>query len=764
MLRFLLCAGVCLAVTGPLVSQVPPEVQLPGTQPGEIMPVEPGNSCTVCHGNYDPEVEPWHGWNGSMMAHAGRDPLFWAALAVAEQDYAGAGDFCIRCHSPNGWLDNRSTPTNGSALNSFSDGDGVTCGACHRLTNPDQSEIQGVQFAPYFAHDGGNPKKGYYGSGMYVMWGGSELLGPYLDPPAYHLTTQSQYHRSSQLCGTCHDVSNPVTGDLAPNHGAFTPLAPGTFDGSPGGSVATKAAFNNEPHRYGVVERTFSEHQASAFANMPMSAYPSLPTELKQGALKDAYDAATKVDPSGNYEDGTLRTMSCQSCHMPPATGYGDAIGVGPLRKDVPRHSLVGGNYWAPQAIEWLDQQGKLKLGGGLAHDQLAGMVSGVERAKENLTRAAALSLTGDTLKVLNLTGHKLISGYPEGRRMWLRSKWYAVDGTVLREDGAYGDLAVTVNGQPTIVRTLLTPNAPFTRVYQAEPGVSQEFAQKLLVLGKSATLPVEFDRVNGAVLSTLGDVANLAPGSVRKTFHFVLNDTVISDNRIPPYGFRRDLALERNAIPVPPSQYGDPPMNGVYRHYDEVALSPPPGAAFARIELLYQPTSWEYVQFLLLANNGADPFLASTGQDLYDSWRATGMAEPHVMASTTWQVPSFPWQDLGFAANGQLTDPSILGFGPLEAREPLKIVLEGGASNGVATLVVGFASIAAPWYGATLVPSPDLVLPNLPLDASGKLTITAQWPAGVASGFTFYTQALLADASVPGGYAFSNALRAIAP
>jgi len=57
------------------------------------------------------------------------------------------------------------------------------------------------------------------------------------------------------------------------------------------------------------------------------------------------------------------------------------------------------------------------------------------------LERAAALALSGNLLKVINLTGHKLITGYPEGRRMWLNIRWQDVEGALLREDGAYGPL-----------------------------------------------------------------------------------------------------------------------------------------------------------------------------------------------------------------------------------------------------------------------------------------------------------------------------------
>ena len=47
------------------------------------------------------------------MGQAARDPLFHACLAVANQDAAFAGDLCIRCHTPGGWISGRSEPTDG---------------------------------------------------------------------------------------------------------------------------------------------------------------------------------------------------------------------------------------------------------------------------------------------------------------------------------------------------------------------------------------------------------------------------------------------------------------------------------------------------------------------------------------------------------------------------------------------------------------------------------------------------------------------------
>jgi hypothetical protein len=163
------------------------------------------------------------------------------------------------------------------------------------------------------------------------------------------------------------------------------------------------------------------------------------------------------------------------------------------------------------------------------------------------------------------------------------------------------------------------------------------------LALGYSPDLPLSFNRTTGAVEHTLGDLAAQADGTYHETFHFVLNNYVAKDNRIPPYGMSYDEARTRNALPVPADQYGNPGPGGTYNYWDEVTLNPPADAVYATIDLLYQPTSWEYIQFLYLANNGQNPFLADEGMNLLDAWLNSGMAEPYVMASATWGNPPTP-------------------------------------------------------------------------------------------------------------------------
>ncbi len=640
-------ANPTLLLTGGVISGlialtvlVPTDIQQPGTQPSEVFSLQRVSQCDNCHGNYAADHEPFATWGGSMMAHAGRDPLFWATMAVAEQDFAGSGDLCLRCHAPKGWLDGFSEPSDGSALTD-QHSDGVECALCHRMTNPDQSEHIGVQNPPFIAHSGGPNPEAFLGSGMYVLFHAHARFGPYNDSTANHGSVKSDFHRESDICGTCHDVSNPLVGDLAHNNGAQIPLPPGASSGVPGGPVEDKAAFLNPPYSYGIVERTFSEHQASAYRDLPVSMYPMLSDDLQDGILDAAYQAAQLAGNGGDFEDGTTRYFSCQSCHMMPVIGKGANRNGTRVRTDLAVHDLAGGSTWVQDAIQYLDQRNRLRLGGGMSSQQVQQMERGQTQARSMLQMAAALNVDGNRLRVTNLTGHKLISGYPEGRRMWLRTHWYDVAGNLLRDDGAYGDKQVQHRGQSMTVRTLLDAN---TRIYEAKPGISQEWATQLIGVGVDPGLVLNYDPGNGDPLLKLSDLASGSFGEAMETFHFVLNNTMIADNRIPPLAMSYDEAQKRNILPVPADQYGAPGPGESYDYYDEFRLRPPRGAVSAQIELLYQSTSWEYIQFLDLANDGSVSFLASTGADLLEAWLHTGMAEPEVMATATWSKPPLPY------------------------------------------------------------------------------------------------------------------------
>ncbi|MDH3284384.1 MAG: hypothetical protein OEQ13_06550, partial [Acidobacteriota bacterium] len=513
---------------------VPTDVQIPGTQPAPTDNVPTLNSTSNCNcHDFAPvdgqplESVPQYGWEGGMMANAGRDPLFWATVAVAEQDFlpndGGVGDLCLHCHSVKGWLEGRSVPTDGSGMDPNTDAEGIMCEFCHLLTNPDQpnsipSPPEGVyveeQNGVFVAYDE-TTGEGYYGGAQYVVNSGGTRLGPYSDPSARHDVIPSSYHRDARLCGTCHDVSNPAVGDLAHNHGAMIPL-PGSSSGVLNGPVADKAAMNNPPETYGIVERTFSEWVSSGLDTLRVNDFPTLPDPILKtpgGALDRAYQAALwgtcsssgdlcNVDENcggsetcnhitADYQQpmvtpaaaGDPRYYTCQTCHMSAVGGKGANQGRGnkwdnsdpwdrDIRPDLPAHDQTGMSYWVQKAVQWQDQQGTLRFGTGLSGDQIERMNAAMVRSENHLKSAGHLAAAqeGNNLEVTvtNLTGHKLITGYPEGRRMWINVKWFDAGDALIHEDGAYGELShdgtpVTVqdNGAVTwTVRSIVDPDS----------------------------------------------------------------------------------------------------------------------------------------------------------------------------------------------------------------------------------------------------------------------------------------------------------------
>ena len=523
-------------VSGGYVPTTLRDMDLSGTQPleGAIL-ADPDADCVTCHGNYDTEHEPWSNWRGSMMGQAARDPLFLAALAIAEQDAPSSGDLCIRCHSPGGWQEGRSTDTSGAQLTA-KDRQGVQCDFCHRMVDfeyvPGVSPAEDVDVLEEVS-----PLPHQYGNGQFINDPGGSKRGPYSDvTEADHPVIDSAFHRSADLCGTCHDVSNPVFRKSGEDY------VPGAFDAE----HEDQDLRNMFP-----IERTFSEWQKSDYATSGVYA----------------------PEFAGNKPDGIVST--CQDCHMPDVNAYGANVPSAPLRADLALHDLTGGNTFV------LDILPDFFPG----EVDVAQLQAAKLRATSMLQRAASLELTLDepslTVRVTNETGHKLISGYPEGRRMWLNVQGFDASGARVFESGAYDP-----------VTAVLTEDEQ-AKVYEIKPGLSPLLA------------------------SALGLPAG-------PSFHFVLNDTVTFDNRIPPRGFTNAAFQEIQSAPV-----GYAYADGQY--WDDTSYSLPAAVVSVTVRLYYQTLSKEYVEFLRDEND-----TNSAGQDLYDAWDAHGRSQPVLMAEAT--------------------------------------------------------------------------------------------------------------------------------
>ncbi|MEM6928666.1 MAG: multiheme c-type cytochrome, partial [Myxococcota bacterium] len=443
------------------------------------VPLDPAKSCVQCHSGF--ADASFDAWQGTMMANAVIDPLFLAALTVAEQDVPDSGEFCLRCHTPNAWLEGRCLPGDGSALTDDDVASGVSCDACHRMTEVDGGPFIGNA---RYTYDDDPSKRGLIQSGS-----------------ATHPVTYDPLQASSDLCGVCHEVSNPALDDFP-------------------------------------IELTWTEWSQSAFA---------------------------------------LEGVECQDCHMKAVTGYASNVN-GSAETTVHQHRFVGGNAWVPEVLASMEDDPE-KAAALL--DTAAAARALHHEAAEITFDTTGLVLQGATVEltvaVENLTGHKLPSGYPEGRRAWLEVTIDDAAGNRLLHSGAYDRDTAELAADDQL------------RTYQA-------------------------------LLGTAG----------QQSYHMVRQDQLLEDTRIPPRGFRPSPVTEpvRRTYAIQP--------DGTTSHVD---LAPyrfavpldARGPLTVTATLWYQTTTKDFVTFLR-DNNVTD----ERGEELYALWEANDRCPPEPVTTAT--------------------------------------------------------------------------------------------------------------------------------
>jgi hypothetical protein len=521
------------------------DMQLSGTQPFEGGILEdPDVSCTTCHGNYDTAVEPWHNWKGSTMGQAARDPVFLACLVTAEQAAPSVGDQCLRCHTPGGWQEGRAVDPMGNLLTA-KDRQGVQCDFCHRAVDPD-FELGVSPLEDIAVLDALDVVPLDYANGQFVTDPNPFRRGPYFDADSNHGFLQSPFHLKSEMCGTCHDVSNPVYVRGSTPH----EYVPNSFD--------TPHPDEDQSNMF-PLERTYSEWS--------MSEYAAIGVHAPQFA--------------GSKPDGIVST--CQDCHMADVSGRGSSEPSSPVRSDLALHDFSGGNHFLADILPsfYPGEVDSLRL------------LDGKLRVIDMLQKAASMSLsTGEappdltlTVAIVNETGHKLPTGYPEGRRMWINVKAFDDASALVYESGAYDEASALLAEDPAL------------KVYQIKPGISRRIAPVVSVpFGPS--------------------------------FNFVLNDTIFSDNRIPPRGFTN---ANFEAIQSQPIAYAY--ADGQFS--DTTTYLLPATTVFAEVTLYFQTITREYVEWLR-DHNATN----SMGQDLFDAWTREGKAAPVAVVTDTVSMP----------------------------------------------------------------------------------------------------------------------------
>jgi len=174
---------------------------------------------------------------------------------------------------------------------------------------------------------------------------------------------------------------------------------------------------------------------------------------------------------------------------------------------------------------------------------------------------------------VINKAGHKLPTGYPEGRQMWLHLEVEDAQGNPVFVDGR-------LDSDGTLVRT------EQTKVYECIP-VAEGY--------EDVKLP-------GSPYSILDADRDGVVSHSEKEFHFVLNNVIEKDNRIPPAGFNREAYMKDGAFIVPRDPSDNDYADG--QNWDVTRYRIPlpknfSGTLSVKAGLRFQTFSREFIDFL---------------------------------------------------------------------------------------------------------------------------------------------------------------------
>lgn len=374
----------------------------PGRQghPIEGMYADPA-SCVECH------PRQYEEWQGSMMRYGMHSPTFNAFEALANQFHeagfepgtfrkGGAMEnFCARCHSPIGAeTDQFSGLKADGTVDPVRDGlgpaaaEGVSCVVCHQTQGPD---LAGSLLGDGIANT------------AIVLDPSLVRRGPIADPvPSLsHRSEYSEYLRSPDFCGSCHDVR---------------PEVPDAKTGEP----------------FSRLENAFTEWRESPYA--------------------------TTANPYG-------QVITCQDCHMslfpysPPGTypvgKVAEQPGVEPMpTRRVSTHYFTGVDValvpYPGQDDPSLDQWGMPRGQKQRRRDLLrAACTLTLEGTPQNMSAGAPILPIRVTVTNVG-AGHRVPTGFSQEREVWIELIVRDGDGRVVYETGTLVDSAHPETGEHT--------------------------------------------------------------------------------------------------------------------------------------------------------------------------------------------------------------------------------------------------------------------------------------------------------------------------
>jgi hypothetical protein len=331
--------------------------------------------CMACHNGLrtpaGEDVSIGASWRASMMANSSRDPYWQAGVRREVVDHPAAAreiqDECATCHMP---MSRTEARRNG--------GRGVV-----------------------FAH-------------LPVTGEGDRLD---------HLA------RDGVACSMCHQITDENLGTSASFTGGYV-ISSSTSAQESVGSGENRTVFG--PFK---IERGLTTIMRSATGFVPTEALHVRQSEL----CATCHTLMTKARGPGGEIIGELpeqmpfqewkhsayaaEQRSCQSCHMPMVEEDTPIASVlGAPRKGLARHTFVGGNFFVQRMLKRYRAELGLAATTAEMDGSIEATVANLRKSTAELSIERAEFSSGRLIvdvRIRNLTGHKLPTGYPS-RRAWL--------------------------------------------------------------------------------------------------------------------------------------------------------------------------------------------------------------------------------------------------------------------------------------------------------------------------------------------------------
>jgi hypothetical protein len=384
----LLCstAGTLLLVVLTLSAQT----SIPGTRRDRSSPnaatglFTHSDDCIACHNNLSTlageDVSIGTAWRSTIMAHAARDPYFHASVRRETLDHPGRSrdiqDECAACHVP------------------------IAQKSAHAL---------------------------------------GQLATVLTDPTAPEPDSHTRLARDGVSCTVCHQIASDGLGSLSSFNGNFQ-MSPAR----PDGVRDVFGPFAVDKGRHTIMRSTTGFEQVES-PHVRRSEICATCHTLITTALDRDGRVIGSLPEQMNYQEWRHSAFydekrSCQSCHMPRASGPLRVSSVlGEERDGLSRHAFVGGNAFMLRLLNRFRE--RLEVNAPAAE-----LESTARLTEQQLRRDTAVldvstpRIVGEAIEfdvtVRNLTGHKFPTGYPS-RRAWLHVRVLAEDDRPIYESGA---------------------------------------------------------------------------------------------------------------------------------------------------------------------------------------------------------------------------------------------------------------------------------------------------------------------------------------